>query len=89
MATPRTTSAHEIRRRNAPGRAGRFLIYDGKTIYSTAAGALVLYKTDDLAREWSRLENLPPDQFDVEILATPTPTSTAPTKSEQLEFAEL
>src|ERR1700736_6656329 len=58
-------------------------------IYSTAAGALVRYKTDDLAREWSRLENLPPDQFDVEILTTPTPTSTAPTKSEQLEFAEL
>ena len=58
-------------------------------IYSTAAGALVRYKTDELAREWSRLEKLPVDQFDAEIATTPAPTSTAPTKSEQLEFAEL
>jgi ATP-dependent helicase/nuclease subunit A len=60
-------------------------------IYSTAAGALVRYNTDELAREWSRLEKLPPDQFDVEVtkeLAI-TAASPAPTKSEQLEFAEL
>src|SRR6266480_118016 len=36
-------------------------------IYSTAAGALVRYSTDELAREWSRLEKLSPDQFDVEV----------------------
>jgi ATP-dependent exoDNAse (exonuclease V) beta subunit len=58
-------------------------------IYSTAAGALVRYKTDELEQEWSRLEKLPPDQFDVEVAATPAPTSIAPTKPEQLEFAEL
>jgi ATP-dependent helicase/nuclease subunit A len=59
-------------------------------IYSTAAGALVRYKTDELAREWSRLEKLPPDQFDVEVAITSTPpVSAAATKSEQLEFAEL
>jgi ATP-dependent exoDNAse (exonuclease V) beta subunit len=61
-------------------------------IYSTAAGALVRYKTDELAREWSRLEKLPPDQFDAEVTPTVTATSQAPaagTKSEQLEFAEL
>jgi ATP-dependent helicase/nuclease subunit A len=59
-------------------------------IYSTAAGALVRYKTDELACEWSRLEKLPPDQFDIEVAASPT---TAPmiasSKSEQLEFTEL
>jgi ATP-dependent helicase/nuclease subunit A len=61
-------------------------------IYSTAAGALVRYKTDELAREWSRLEKLPPDQFDVEVAATVaarSPGPSATTKSEQLEFAEL
>jgi hypothetical protein len=35
------------------------------------------------------LEKLPAHQFDVEIATTQVPTSTAPTKSEQLEFAEL
>ena len=60
-------------------------------IYSTAAGALVRYKTDELAHEWSRLEKLPPDQFDVEVTKelVVTAASPAPTKSEQLEFAEL
>ena len=60
-------------------------------IYSTAAGALVRYKPDQLEQEWSRLEKLPPDQFDAEVtkeLAV-TATSAKPTKSEQLEFAEL
>jgi hypothetical protein len=59
-------------------------------IYSTAAGALARYKTNELASEWSRLEKLPPDQFDVEVGA---PISHAPsaasTKSAQLEFADL
>src|SRR5438876_3125705 len=60
-------------------------------IYSTAAGALVRYKTDELAREWSRLEKLPPDQFDIEVTKelAATAASPAPTKSVQLEFAEL
>jgi hypothetical protein len=58
-------------------------------IYSTAAGALVRYKPDQLEQEWSRLEKLPPDQFDVEIATTAAPTSTVPTKSEQLVFTEL
>src|SRR5207302_5265350 len=59
-------------------------------IYSTAAGALVRYTTDELAREWSRLEKLPPDQFDAEVTTSPTGApSVASTKSEQLEFAEL
>jgi ATP-dependent helicase/nuclease subunit A len=61
-------------------------------IYSTAAGALVRYKTDELEQEWSRLERLTPDQFDVEVAATvytkfPPPAAT--TKPEQLEFAEF
>jgi ATP-dependent exoDNAse (exonuclease V) beta subunit len=60
-------------------------------IYSTAAGALVRYNTDELAREWSRLEKLPPDQFDVEVTKELAVTAALPTlpKSEQLEFAEL
>ncbi|MEY2527001.1 MAG: nuclease superfamily, partial [Verrucomicrobiota bacterium] len=60
-------------------------------IYSTAAGALVRYKTEELAREWSRLEKLPPDQFDVEVTKElpVSATKPGPTKSEQLEFAEL
>ena len=59
-------------------------------IYSTAAGALVRYKTDELAREWSRLEKLPPGHFDVEVAADLRPTSSPPVnQSEQLEFAQL
>jgi hypothetical protein len=60
-------------------------------IYSTAAGALVRYKTEELAKEWARLEKLPPEQFDIEIAKELAVTATlaAPTKSEQLEFAEL
>ncbi len=59
-------------------------------IYSTAAGALVRYKTDELAREWSRLEKLPPDQFNVEVTITPTATPlVASSKSVQLEFAAV
>ncbi|MEY2544434.1 MAG: CRISPR-associated exonuclease Cas4 [Verrucomicrobiota bacterium] len=60
-------------------------------IYSTAAGALVRYKTDELEKEWSRLEKLPADQFDVEVIKelAVTIASRPATKSEQLEFAEL
>lgn len=60
-------------------------------IYSTAAGALVRYKTDELEQEWSRLNKLPAGQFDVEVTKELAVTSAAPapTKSEQLEFAEL
>src|SRR6266480_3102550 len=59
-------------------------------IYSTAAGALVRYSTDELAREWSRLEKLPPGHFDVEVAADLRPTSSPPVnQSEQLEFAQL
>jgi ATP-dependent helicase/nuclease subunit A len=60
-------------------------------IYSTAAGALVRYKTAELEQEWSRLEKLPPDQFDVEVATSPAPgaPSVASSKSVQLEFAEL
>jgi ATP-dependent exoDNAse (exonuclease V) beta subunit len=60
-------------------------------IYSTAAGALVRYKTEELEKEWSRLEKLPPDQFDVEVTKElpVSATKPGPTKSEQLEFAEL
>ncbi len=47
-------------------------------IYSTAAGALVRYKTDELAREWSRLEKLPPDQFDEEVATEFRPTPARP-----------
>ena len=36
-------------------------------IYSTAAGALVRYETDELAQEWARLEKLPLDQLGLKI----------------------
>ena len=59
-------------------------------IYSTAAGALVRYSTDELEEEWSRLEKLPPCHFDVEVAADLRPTSSPPVnQSEQLEFAQL
>ncbi|HEY6070757.1 MAG TPA: UvrD-helicase domain-containing protein [Chthoniobacterales bacterium] len=60
-------------------------------IYSTAAGALVRYTTDELAREWDRLEALSPERFDSEVLGTAvssTPADT-PIKPIQLEFVEL
>ena len=59
-------------------------------IYSTAAGALVRYKTDELEQEWARLEKLPPDQFDVEVAREATHAETAvKTKPVQMEFSEL
>jgi ATP-dependent exoDNAse (exonuclease V) beta subunit len=36
-------------------------------IYSTAAGELVRYSARELANEWSRLEKLPADEFDVAV----------------------
>jgi len=60
-------------------------------IYSTAAGALVRYKTDDLAREWARLENSrqTSSMSKLQKNSSLPPASPTPTKSEQLEFAEL
>ena len=60
-------------------------------IYSTAAGALVRYTTDELAREWTRLESLPIERFEVEVLGTEvsSPLAVTPTKPVQLEFVEL
>jgi ATP-dependent exoDNAse (exonuclease V) beta subunit len=36
-------------------------------IYSTAAGALVRYETDELAQEWARLEKLPASEFETTV----------------------
>jgi ATP-dependent helicase/nuclease subunit A len=63
-------------------------------IYSTAAGALVRYETDELAAEWARLEKLSPEQLDAEIVtefdsrrsASPAPTPSVATKTVQLEL---
>jgi hypothetical protein len=32
-------------------------------IYSTATGKVIAYDEKELATEWERLENLPPDHF--------------------------
>jgi ATP-dependent helicase/nuclease subunit A len=64
-------------------------------IYSTAAGALVRYEPDELAKEWARLEKLPPEQFDVEVATEFRSTRSAPavttaaSQSTQLEFTDL
>lgn len=62
-------------------------------IYSTAAGAPVRYTTDELSREWARLEALSPLRFDIEVLGSevspPPPAAATPTKPVQLEFVEL
>ena len=63
-------------------------------IYSTAAGALVRYDTDELADEWARLEKLSPEQLDAEIVtefasvasASPAPAPSIATKPVQLEL---
>jgi ATP-dependent exoDNAse (exonuclease V) beta subunit len=36
-------------------------------IYSTSTGEFVLYGSDELAAEWERLRNLPPENFTGEI----------------------
>ncbi len=70
-------------------------------IYSTAAGALIRYQTDELAREWERLEKLPADQLDAnvrpdvdlsrrsDVTKPDLPASGRRTKSTQLEFTDL
>ena len=74
-------------------------------IYSTAAGALVRYQTDELEREWKHLEKLSPDELDSNIKphgdlppsdATPeadfpktSPTKKSQSKPTQLEFFDL
>jgi len=64
-------------------------------IYSTAAGELVRYETDELEREWQRLEKLPPDDLNSNIKPDPDlPRSNPPTRKQQgrptqLEFPEL
>jgi ATP-dependent exoDNAse (exonuclease V) beta subunit len=63
-------------------------------IYSTAAGELVRYTTEELSAEWSRLEKLPPEQFDQELvtefraapLAPTAPIVPAAAKPVQLEL---
>ena len=62
-------------------------------IYSTAAGALVRYETEELEREWKRLEKLPPDDFDsstkpdTNVPKKPqSPDKKHPDKPTQLEF---
>ena len=63
-------------------------------IYSTAAGALVRYDTDELIDEWARLEKLSPEQLDAEIVtefgsvasASPAPAPSIATKPVQLEL---
>jgi ATP-dependent exoDNAse (exonuclease V) beta subunit len=58
-------------------------------IYSTAAGELIRYTTEELAREWSGLEKLPPDKFDAEVeteFRSPALRSPIVTRSEQLEL---
>jgi ATP-dependent exoDNAse (exonuclease V) beta subunit len=54
-------------------------------IYSTAAGALVRYETDELEKEWKRLEKLPADDFETSINVDLPPTGPAT----QLEFLDL
>jgi hypothetical protein len=51
-------------------------------IYSTAAGELVRYTSEELSREWTRLEKLPPEKFDAEVVTefrvATAPAPTAP-----------
>jgi ATP-dependent exoDNAse (exonuclease V) beta subunit len=54
-------------------------------IYSTAAGALVRYETEELEKEWKRLERLPADDFEATINVDLLPTGPAT----QLEFLGL
>lgn len=53
-------------------------------IYSTAAGVLVRYETDELEHKWKELEKLSPNELDSNIKpdSDPTPT-TVPTKKDQ------
>ena len=57
-------------------------------IYSTAAGALVRYDTDELVKEWKRLEKLPADEVDEKISREPD-RPLPKNRSKQLEFPEF
>lgn len=54
-------------------------------IYSTAAGVLVRYDSDELKKEWARLEALSPEQSGFAAKIVPT----IPERPVQLEFAAL
>jgi ATP-dependent exoDNAse (exonuclease V) beta subunit len=56
-------------------------------IYSTAAGALVRYETDELTREWKRLERLRPDELEATIKTEIDLAPSGPLT--QLEFSDL
>ena len=59
-------------------------------IYSTAAGALVRYETDELEREWQRLEKLPAHELDANVQPDIDPPTQKPhAKPTQLEFQDL
>lgn len=59
-------------------------------IYSTAAGALVRYETEELAREWKRLEKLPAEELDSTIKPdSDLPPKKPPGSPAQLEFPGL
>jgi ATP-dependent exoDNAse (exonuclease V) beta subunit len=55
-------------------------------IYSTATGALIRYEPEELAREWARLEKLPPDQFNTAVLGDNVSPPAEPPLG-QLEFS--
>jgi ATP-dependent exoDNAse (exonuclease V) beta subunit len=64
-------------------------------IYSTAAGALVRYETEELEREWKRLEKLSADELDshikpnAELPLNDPPAQKRHGKPTQLEFPDL
>jgi ATP-dependent exoDNAse (exonuclease V) beta subunit len=53
-------------------------------IYSTAAGALVRYETEELASDWKRLIELPPEKLAAVIMSDKPKSSSA-----QLEFSDF
>ena len=61
-------------------------------IYSTAAGALIEYKSEKLAEQWKRIDKLSQDDFaavvkpDADSPSRPTPAQKPPGKPTQLEF---
>ncbi len=61
-------------------------------IYSTAAGELVRYETDELADQWERIEKLSPDDLaaviksDADSPAAAAPAPKPPAKPKQLEL---
>jgi ATP-dependent helicase/nuclease subunit A len=59
----------------------------GAAIYSTAAGALIRYQTQELTREWTHLEKLPAEELEAKIVSQTVQQANSPPV--QLEFAEL